>query len=313
MVILLYGQDDFRSKLKLKEIIDQHQKVRGGGLNLSIIDFKESRFNDLREKMETIPIFADKRFIIVLNLLGNQDLSREVLGYFERNSQKHEKDTFVFFEKDKFDAANPLFSFLEKTAKVKEFEPLSGRPLSLWLEEEVGKLGGEIDSPALKKLAEISGSDLWFLANEIKKLVTFKNKKKILVEDIESSMEIKAENNIFRTIDAIASSDRKSALKLLNRHLEAGDSAIYLLNMVGYQFRNILVIKDLARRNMSWPLILKTSGLKDFVARKCYSLAGRFSFPRLKNIYSELLAADIKIKTGKISPRQGLELLVSRI
>lgn len=313
MMILLYGQDDFRSGLKLKEIVDQYRKVRHRGLNLSFIDFKENQFSDFKEKMETISIFTDKRFIVFSNLLGNQDLSKEVLGYLEKNSQKHKDDIFVFFEKDKFNIGNPLPSFLKKTAKIQEFKLLSGKPLSLWIEKEVERLGGEIDFPASKKMAEIFNGDPWTLANEIKKLVAFKNRKKIGIQDIELSTELKVETNIFKTIDAIASLDRKAALKLLNQHLENGDSPIYLLGMIGYQFKNILIIKDLVQRNMSWPMILKTSGLNGFVVKKCYSLASRFSFSKLKSIYLELLTVDIKMKTGKISPRQGLELLVTRI
>ncbi|MBU4351020.1 DNA polymerase III subunit delta [Candidatus Parcubacteria bacterium] len=313
MTILLYGQDGFRSRLKLKEIIDQYRKVRHRGLNLFLIDFKEDHFSDFREKIETVSIFADKRLIVLSNLLNNQNLSQEILHYLKSNGQKYKNDILVFFEDDKFSAGNPLFVFLKKTANIQEFKLLSGKPLFSWIEKEVGILGGKIDPLALKRLAEIFSNDLWFLANEIKKLVAFKNRKKIEIQDIESLIGFEAEANIFKTIDAIASLNRKLALKLLNHHLESGDSPIYLLTMINYQFRNILIIKDLSQKNMSWPMILKESNLNGFVAQKCYSLANRFSFSRLKVIYSELLVADLKIKTGKVSPRQGLELLVSQI
>jgi|SRR3989339_1015201 len=325
MIIFLYGQDDFRSRLKLKEIIDQYQNVRHSGLNLFYIDFKENQFNDFKEKTETVSIFAKKKLIILSNLLTNQDLSRDVLDYFKKNGQKHKDDVFVFFEKDKFSIDNPLLSFLNKTAKVQEFKPLAGKLLYAWAEKEVKRLKSEIDPVALKRLISSFNSgqdarytamrynDLWRLSNEIKKLVVFKNRKKVEIQDVELLTELEIETNIFKTIDAIASLNREAALRLLSQHLKNGDSPIYLLTMINYQFRNILVVKSLLQQNISFPMILKASRLNSFVAKKCYSLAGRFSFQRLKGIYSKILETDLKIKTGKVSPRQGLELLVSQI
>jgi len=240
-------------------------------------------------------------------------LSKDILDYFKKNNQKHKDDVFVFFEKDKFSTDNPLYSFLKKTAKVQEFKPLSGKSLYVWAEKEVKRLKSEIDPIALKRLIISFDNDLWRLSNEIKKLVAFKNPKKIEIQDVELLTELETETNIFNTIEAIASLDRKTALKLLSQHLKNGDSPIYLLTMINYEFRNILVVKNLLQQNMSFPMILKTSRLNGFVAKKCYSLADKFSFQRLKSIYSKILEADLKIKTGKVSPRQGLELLVSQI
>ena len=131
MIIFLYGQDDFRSKLKLKEIIDQYQNVRHSGLNLFYIDFKENQFSSFKEKVETISIFAKKKLIILSGSLANLDLSKDILDYFKRNGQKYKDDIFVFFEKDKFNTDNPLFSFLKEKAKTQEFKLLSGKSLHL--------------------------------------------------------------------------------------------------------------------------------------------------------------------------------------
>ncbi|PIP18404.1 MAG: hypothetical protein COX42_01060, partial [Parcubacteria group bacterium CG23_combo_of_CG06-09_8_20_14_all_35_6] len=243
MIIFLYGQDDFRSKLKLKEIIDQYQNVRHSGLNLFYIDFKENQFSSFKEKVETISIFAKKKLIILSGSLANLDLSKDILDYFKRNGQKYKDDIFVFFEKDKFNTDNPLFSFLKEKAKTQEFKLLSGKSLHLWTEKEIKRLKTEISPIALKRLIASSNNDLWRLSTEIKKLVSYKNCEKIEIIDVELLTELEIETNIFKTIDAIALLDKKTALRLLSQHLENGDPPFYLLTMINYQFRNILVIK----------------------------------------------------------------------
>ena len=313
MIVFLYGQDSFRSRLKLKEIVDEYQKVRRSGLNLFYYDFQKDEFTDFKEKTGLIPMFAEKKLIVLENILSNPDLSQRFLDHLKNRKENKKDDILIFFETNDFKSNNALFAFLIKTAKTQEFKPLFGQKLLQWIKKEARDLNTEISPLAAEKLVVSFGNDLWGLSNEIKKLASFKNYKKIEPEDIDSLTKSKIETNIFKTIDAIAASNRVSALKLVGQHLEKGDSAVYLLTMINYQFRNILSVKNFCQRGKSFQAILKNSGLNNFVARKCYFLAQKFSFVKLKKIYSKILETDLKIKTGKISPRLGLELLISEI
>jgi DNA polymerase-3 subunit delta len=313
MIVFLYGQDSFRSRLKLREIIDEYRKVRRSGLNLFYYDFQKDGFIDFKERTETISMFAEKKLIVLENVLSNPDLSQRFLDYLKNRKESKKDDILIFFETNDFKSNNALFAFLIKTAKTQEFKPLFGHELGQWIKKEAKDLNTEISPLATEKLVVSFGNDLWGLSNEIKKLASFKNYKKIEPEDIDSLTKSKIETNIFKTIDAIAALNRTNALKLAGQHLEKGDSAVYLLAMINYQFRNILSIKDLCQRGKSFQAILKSSKLNPFVARKCYLLAQKFTFSRLKKIYSKILETDLKIKTGKVSPRQGLELLISEI
>jgi UTP-glucose-1-phosphate uridylyltransferase len=46
IIIFLYGPDTFRSKQKLKEIIERYKKVHQSGLNLKHFDFKKDSFEN---------------------------------------------------------------------------------------------------------------------------------------------------------------------------------------------------------------------------------------------------------------------------
>jgi DNA polymerase-3 subunit delta len=96
----------------------------------------------------------------------------------------------------------------------------------------------------------------------------------------------------------------------MSQHFEEGGSPIYLLAMINYQFRNLLLVKDLLEKKNSLDIVLKLTQLNPFVARKCCSLSQKFTFSRLKTIYAQILETDFKIKTGKILPRQGLEMMI---
>ena len=120
------------------------------------------------------------------------------------------------------------------------------------------------------------------------------------------------ENDIFKTIDALASKNKKLALSLLHKHLDNGDFPLYLLSMIAYQFRNLLTIKEL-QSTQSYATIAKKSGLHPFVVQKSYYLCNQFSVEQLKKIYQRIFQVDLDIKTGKIEAETALDLLLAEI
>jgi DNA polymerase-3 subunit delta len=151
------------------------------------------------------------------------------------------------------------------------------------------------------------------LSNEIKKLANFKKGEKIESKDVKLLVKPTIETAIFETIDAISLQDKKRAISLIHRHLEKGDNPSYLLSMINYQFRNILIIKDLIEKRYPYYSILKTTKLHPFVVKKSYQQAYKFSLQELKKIYQKIFQVDLDIKTGKIEPEIALDLFISSI
>jgi len=58
---------------------------------------------------------------------------------------------------------------------------------------------------------------------------------------------------------------------------------------------------------------LELSILKPYPTRKCWYASIGFSLSQLKKIYQKIFEADLNIKTGKISPEQGIKMLIAQI
>ena len=307
MIIFLYGEDSYRSKEKLSEIISRYKENHKNELNLRWLEGKDLDFQDFKNEFQITPMFKEKKLLILSNVFSNKVFKEEFL----KNSDKlNNSDHVIVFYEDKAVPRNDsLFKFLQKQAKVQEFQILSGQKLKNWLKKEFSKYGANIEPQALDKLCEFVGDNLWQLSNEVKKLSTFKKGGKIEIKDVDLLVKSKINTDIFKTIDAIALGRKKQALQLLHKHLESGDSPLYLLAMINYQFRNILEIKDLIERGQS----LNSSKLHPFVVRKSYQQAQRFSFSELKKIYRKIFEVDYNIKTGRIEPQTALDLLIIEI
>ena len=102
-------------------------------------------------------------------------------------------------------------------------------------------------------------------------------------EDVDLLVKSKIDTDIFKTVDALARGDKKTALKMLHDHLESGEDPFYLLSMYFYQFRN------LGKSESRWPKKICLSAeiasrlkMHPFVARKSLDQARNFSWEKLK-------------------------------
>jgi DNA polymerase-3 subunit delta len=216
----------------------------------------------------------------------------------------------LLYETNQIPEKDPLFLFLKKNAKFQEFKLLEGQRLKNWVKREFEKYGVKIEANALEKLIDFVGNNLWQMENEIKKLVSFRKGEIIEEKDVELLVKPKIESDIFETIDAIASKDKKRAIQLLKAHLEKGDSPLYLFSMIIFQFRNLLIIKDLIEKNFS---PYTSTNLHPYIIKKNIFLSRKFKFSELKKIYQKIFQLDFEIKKGKIEPETALDLLITEL
>ncbi len=311
MIYFIYGQDSYRAKEKLKEITEQYKIKHKSGLNSVHIDVKEKSFKDIFDNFKIASMFNEKKLIILKDIFSNQKFGEDFLK--EIKTLKDSKDVIIVFEKNEVDQRTKLFRALIKNAKCQEFNFLDNRGLKIWFKKESVKHKLQIDFAAEAMILSYVGNNLWQLENEIKKLANFKPGKLIKKEDVILLVKPKTDNNIFKTIDAISQRDKKQALSLLRGHLDDGDSPLYLFSMMAYQFKNLLIIKELIEKGLSYSAIVEKSALRPFVVKKSFHICGQFSFLKLKKIYQKIFRVDLDIKTGKIDAETALDLFIAEI
>jgi len=311
MIILLYGLDTYRSRQKLQEIIEHYKKTHKSGLNLKYFDVENLSFRDFQTQFQQSSMFKETKLFILKNCWQNEEFKEKFLGNTEKIA--HSKDLVLLYQEGEIAQSDPLLKSLKKSGKTQEFNPLEGEKLKKWLRKKLEILGAKADQRTLEKLIEFVGNDLWRLSNEIKKLVNYRKDKHFQAEDVELLVKPKIETDIFKTIDAIASKNKRKAFELLKKHLEKGDSPLYLLSMINYQFRNLLIVKDLIEKNLPYYLILKKTQLNPWVVKKSEQQANKFTLAELKKIYQKIFQTDLAIKTGKLKPEIALDILIAEI
>ncbi len=348
MLIFLYGPDTYRSRRKLNEIIEHYKKIRQSGLNLKCFDGRNLNFQEFIDEIRQASIFKEKKLIILNNVfLDTQAFVKQKRSVKdERSSSPAEfkkaflseankniissvvksNDVILFYEEKEVPEKDALFIFLNRQGKCQEFKLLDSQNLKKWIEKEFFIYKSKINPKAVQTLIDFVGNNLWQMSNEIKKLASYKMDKNvdetsshlhparvIEVEDVELLVKSKIEADIFKTIDALAVKNKKQAILLIHKHLERGDNPLYLFSMINFQFRNLLIIKDLIEKGRPFYSLAKETRLHPYVVKKTYSQAQKFTIQELKKIYQKFFQIDLKIKTGQINASSALDLFIAEI
>lgn len=316
MIIFLCGEDAYSSRQKLNEIINKYKAKHKTGLNFYQFDFSENGLRELKKITETNSMFKEKKLVVINDAFDrNVEGQKELVGYLRKESVGSDSEIMMVIYETKIpDKRTELFKFLNKKPNFfQEFKNLEGVKLENWIKKEVGKKGGKIEAMAVGVLAAFVGGNLWQMANEIEKLVLFCGERAVGEKDIELLVQAKITNNIFNTVDALAIRDKKHILKLLHQHLEEGGNELYLMTMFIRQFRNLLIIKDLLEKGVSYYELAGKTNLHPFVVKKTSEQARNFSLEGLKKTYNKLRDLDVSIKSGKMDGRTALDVLVMGI
>lgn len=274
------------------------------GFNTLFFDAMRDEPGRILSELMTLPFLAEKRMIVVENLLSAKDkelLTRmaELIG----QNRIPEVNVAVIWQAEtpsKTNEAKKLGELLKKQKYAYEFAAISENDLPAWVAKEVKERGGAIDRMAAANLARLAGADMWLLNSLIDQLVAYKNGQEILSADVFLFQEEKTDDNIFGMIDAITAQNKKLAFKLLDDQRKLGQDEGYLFAMIIRQFKILLQMRDLWEHedNLTSDEIAKRLGVHPYVAKKSLSLIRRFNMDDLKRIYDELLLIDRRVKTG---------------
>ena len=337
MLYILTGEDDFSLTRALDEIKQETGDPAALAMGTTTLDGKEVSPEHLKNVCETVPFMFGKRLVIVVGLLARFDPGnrpRRQRGSKQTNDQadkllqqalekrklfvacfeKLPESTIAVLIEDKISGANPLFKELTSKATIKTFPPLKGATLSKWAQSRITAEGSSIAPKALTLLTRLVGSDLWAMTGEIDKLILFAKDRRIEEEDIKTMVGYAQQTTVFVMIDAILDFKAELAEQLLQKLLQSGSAPPQLLTMLARQVQLIVRAKDLkARRTPSTEIQSKLGISQEFILTKTLEQAGRFSLPRLKEVYHRILETDLSIKTGQYDPELALTILVAEV
>ena len=330
MLHILIGEDDYSLRQALGEIKKSIGDPASLMPNTTVLEGAKVTPEQLRSACETVPFLAEKRLVIVEGLLERFGLKGRPRKKKSPRQNGQVEDYRPMVESIKnlppftevviiggdIKPANPMLLELSALAKVRKFPLLKRDDILRWIKQRVAlHTKSAISEKAADLMARLVGNDLWAMANEIDKLVLFTGGRAIEEADVREVVSHAQEAGIFGMIDAIMESRLSVAQELLQQLFIQGMAPAQILVMLARQVRIIFQVREMRDRGMARNVIQTKLGLtQEFVLRKAWEQADKYSPARLIEVYHKLLEADIAIKTGKFNtPDLVLDILVAEL
>lgn len=325
-VYVLFGAETYLRDLAARTIADF---CFGGG---DLRDFNESEFSlgvdgNLQRAFAAanqLPMMAARRVIRVtdvrISASGHRDTVREEHeAILSEYLLKPSPSSVVIFVADELNGVRKMSKLLRTNAAAVEFTPLDDGEITKWARDKFGEAGAEIDEPTLRHFVALVGNDVARLGNEVEKVATAALPgKKITLDLVEALVPNSRELKNFTLTDTLIGTDKKRALVVLRKILDDGAEPLMILGLISYNFRRLLMAKDMMSRGTDRSGVASVLKLRYQDQESFLMAARRADAENLTHVIKRISETDFAIKTsvggsGPFGSRLQIEMLVCEL
>lgn len=310
-IYVFYGPEKLLIEEAIKQIII---KVFGNDdPNIVKYDMCEVTIKTIIDDACTLSLFSDQKIIIAQNsdflTTSKNNFNELEINELIKYLNNYNKQVVIIFvvNTDKLDMRKKIVKELKQKAIVKEFKALKERELLNYARHKLQKNNYVINDKTLNLLISRVNYNLSFLVNELDKLMLYKDEEKVITEqDVKELTPASMFDNIFDLTNAVMNKDLTKILSIYQQLLTKGEEPIMMLVTLANQFRLIYQTKRLIKLGYSERDII----IKLKVHPYRIKLASQIKIDEeiLLTYLEQLADLDLKIKTGQIDKKIGLEL-----
>jgi DNA polymerase-3 subunit delta len=329
---IFYGPDRFTADETIAAMRRRlAEEDPAAALNDLSLDGRSLTLADLRGAADALPFLGERRLVVVQGLLtrcqGRGADGRSLADGLVAYLPDLPPSTRLVLADGPLDAKNPVLAWAqawlgaqpqpEAAAVVRCFEAPKPARLPAWLERRAAGWQGEIAPDAAESLAEAITRegvvDLGVASSELEKLLTYAGDRPVTVQDVTLLVTRVDIERVYALLDALSDRQAARALAVLHRFLDEGEPPLYLLAMIGRQFRTLATARALLDQGVPASGLGKHLKVPPFAVGKVARQAGHFSSAELAAALRTLGAADADVKSGRMDAVLALDLYVANV
>jgi DNA polymerase-3 subunit delta len=182
--------------------------------------------------------------------------------------------------------------------------------MAAWVTAEAKRQGGSFEPSAAHELSQHVGNDTGIASQEIGKLLMYVDfKRPVNQKDVIEGVSVEGTTDVFTMLDELAAGKTQQAQSLMHRLLDDTPPEV-ILGALTHRFRQLIQVREALDAREDLKTLVSNKVLFFNQVEKYSSAAGRFSMPRLKEIFRRLLEMDVQAKTSQVDLETNLEMLV---
>ena len=299
-VCFLYGEETFLVERAVRMLLEKAIDPSLKDFNYNVFYGNESKGVDIVDAAQTLPMFAERRAVLVKRAEGLSAAAGEALLPYIQNPAH---STCLIFCGTKIDQRKKFFLELKKHGELVEFKRLYDNKLSPFIQSEAVAQGKPIEPAAAELLAFLIGNNLQELSSQIQKLVTFAGtQSRISLEDVRTVASSSKAFTVFELAKFLCLKDLPHALKSMETLFRNGEEVPMMIGALSRHFRQLWRVREMMDAKAAKPEISKGAGVNPYFIDEMINQARNFDRTALKRIFSDLYRCDVASKTGGGQP-----------
>lgn len=307
---LLLGED-YWSKNQYIQKVKQQVLVSGN----EMMNYYEAKEKDvvvdtLKDVIETLPFFADKKLIYLKDTGYFKPGRKEESEKFEEILKKLPDYVTLLIDEREIDKRSRLYKTIKSEYQIIEFDFPGEEAMLKILAQSANEEQVQVDQPTLYYFIRNMPEDVEYILSEWNKLINFVEKGKITREAIDGICVFSLETRVFELVKKIASGKSDEALEIYSRMIQSKESPIGILVLTARQFRVMYQVKYLKAKGQDIKQIAQQVKMPYFALRELLEEVNSYSFNELETLLESCLETDRLLKTGKMEPARCVEVLI---
>lgn len=292
----LYGEESFLIERATSRLLDMAVDPTLKDFNFNVFYGNESKGVDIVDAAQTLPMFADRRAVLVKRAEQlRADALDVLLGYIRNPADT----TCLIFNGIKIDQRKKFFLELKKQNALVEYKRLYDNKLSGFIQSEALVHEKPIEPVAADLLSFLVGNNLRELSSQIEKLAIYVGTRpKITLDDVRAVASSSKAFTVFELARYLGTRDLHSALKSLDTLFYNGEEVPMMLGALARHFRQLWRVREMMDRRSSKSDICREVGINAYFLEEYLRQAKNFDRAELRRIFEELYRCDVASKSG---------------
>ncbi|MEN9406065.1 MAG: hypothetical protein RLZ12_349 [Bacillota bacterium] len=306
---LFYGVEEYRKEEAIRWLAAKLPSFKK-----QTIDLEEQPFEKLIQALQQCSLVSgERRLIIARNakkyITGAQANLEQLFNCLEHVDMKH----MLVLNVSHAGAGNISKAKLRERgilAWLVNFKPLTRIECQTWVKKEFKKNTLEIDPLAVAELIESVGNDLFFLAQEIRKISTYCGDSTNVTQEIVQELASSNVTDVFGFIKLVANRKIQEASLLWEKLKQAGAQPNYALALLVRQFRLVFLARILLDQGRTKEEFTAQFQLHPYVGSEIFKVATGYKFQELSTLFYKLLQIDGERKRCRVTTDNCIELFL---
>lgn len=308
---LILGDDHPKVETALRRL--RLRIMEESGTELNIDEFTAARHSarDVVGAANTLAFLSGIRLVLVHDVEQWRKPDKDVVVAY---LQSPAPDSCLALVGEKLPPSDPVRKAVAAIGDVLEYGAPRASELPAWVTKEATRLKGEIEPAAARALVQRVGDDQHLLLREVEKLVTYRGRAHVRVEDVELLSARTVEASIFDLVDAVASRRSAPAFAALEELYAAGERPTGLLFRVLRHFQHLNKSVALSEAGLSAADVQAELKMKPYPAKKIVQQSAAYDGRSIGRALGILTEADARMKgMGTLSAELELEVCLGRL